>query len=206
MTDSSVGDDLATPSSADFEKRFFAGAEIVELNIKVLQETYDDILAAIQRNGWEVEEGLRILLTLGLGYAQGRRFLQADDEQRRRLAERLSDLESVAAAMKFRTFSFMRDNQVLEMRSAALQTSVGGMKAVIKRLQPERDELKAERDRLRTEVKALQDRLGGILIEGVPAATAPTVDCGLLPFLKSIYTALRRVFNGNHDQSGTRAA
>jgi FtsZ-binding cell division protein ZapB len=192
MTESPPEGNLTTPSSADFEQRFFADAEIVEVRIRVLRETYDHMLAAIQRNGWEEEEGWRILLTLGLGYAQGQLALASDDDQRQRLAERLADLESLAAVMKFRTFSFMRDNQVLEMRSAALQTSVGGLNAVIKRLQPERDELKAESDRLRAEVKALQERLDSILVADAPAATTPTAGCSLMSFWKSIFTALRR--------------
>ncbi len=146
-------------NSSEFERRFFADAEVVTLEIQILKETYDDILATIQRNEWDLEEGLRILLTLGLGYAQGRRLLQADDEERARLAERLSDLESVAAVMKFRTFSFMRDNQVLEMRTGALENAKIGLEAVIHRLRPERDVLQAEVERLRGELAELQNRL-----------------------------------------------
>ncbi|PWH15456.1 MAG: hypothetical protein DDG58_11495 [Ardenticatenia bacterium] len=153
-------DEPATPSSADFEQRFFAGAEIVTLQIEVLKETYDEMLKVIQRNGWELEEGLRILLTLGSGYAQGRYLLQADTEQQHRLAERLADLESVAAVMKFRTYTFMRDNQVLEMRSAALQNAVVGLEAVVQRLRSERDALCAELEKLRAEVTRLQHSAG----------------------------------------------
>lgn len=143
----------------EFERRFFDDAEIVTLEIQVLKETYDDILAAIERNGWDPDEGPRILLTLGLGYAQGQRLLQADDEQRAHLVERLTDLESVAAVMKFRTFSFMRDNQVLEMRIGALENAKTGLEAVIHRLRPERDALKEEVDRLRAELETLRQRL-----------------------------------------------
>lgn len=146
-------------NSSQFEQRFFNGAEIVTLEIPILKETYADILPIIERNGWELDEGLRILLTLGLGYAQGQRLLQADDQERARLAERLADLESVAAVMKFRTFSFMRDNQVLEMRTSALENAKTGLEAVIHRIRPERDALQEEVARLRAEVKALQDRL-----------------------------------------------
>jgi hypothetical protein len=149
-------DEPAAPSSADFEQRFFSGAEIVTLQIEVLKETYNEMLNVIRRNGWELEEGLRILLTLGTGYAQGRYLLQADSEQPHRLAERLADLESVAAVMKFRTYTFMRDNQVLEMRSAALQNAVVGLEAVVQRLRSERDALCAELEQLRAEVTRSQ--------------------------------------------------
>jgi hypothetical protein len=58
-------------SSADFERRFFEGAETVTLQIHLLKETCDDIQGTIERNGWEPEEGLRILLTQGLGLCPG---------------------------------------------------------------------------------------------------------------------------------------
>jgi hypothetical protein len=38
-------------ASSDFEQTFFAGAEKVKVEIEVLQETYEDLLAAIERNG-----------------------------------------------------------------------------------------------------------------------------------------------------------
>ncbi|MBC7232783.1 MAG: hypothetical protein H5T68_06050 [Chloroflexi bacterium] len=122
----------------DFEHQFFNGAETVDIVIKVLKETYEDILAAIQRNGWELEEGLRIILTLGLGYTQGQRLLQADNEERNRLIERLMDLESVAAVMKFRAFSCMRDNQVLDMQTGALRNTILGLETLVQQLREEK--------------------------------------------------------------------
>jgi hypothetical protein len=114
-----MSDKFQNPDKTEFERRFFDDAEIVTLEIRVLKETYDDILATIERNGWEPDEGLRILLTLGLGYAQGQRLLQADDEERARLAEWLNDLENAKT----------------------------GLEAVVYRLHPERDALKEEVDR-----------------------------------------------------------
>jgi chromosome segregation ATPase len=188
--------DLSIPSSADFEQHFFEGAEVVTLQIKVLQETYQDMLSVIQRNGWEVEEGLRILLTLGLGYAQGRYLLQADDEQRARLADRLTNLESVAAVMKFRTFSFMRDNQVLEMRMNALQTSVQGLQGVIQRLRPERDALQEEVERLRAEIERLR---GCPPVSTEAVADVPSGSGSWFDALKSILRSFRRSNHVNHD-------
>jgi len=186
-------DESATPSSADFEQRFFAGAEIVTLQIEVLKETYEEMLKVIQRNGWELEEGLRILLTLGSGYAQGHYLLQADNEQQHRLAERLADLESVAAVMKFRTYTFMRDNQVLEMRSAALQNAVVGLEAVVQRLRSERDALGAELEQLRAEVTRLQ-RGGANDTTPMASASPPEVPAPsgnkLLYVLRSLIRAL----------------
>lgn len=134
----------------DFEHQFFDGAETVDVVITVLKETYEDILAAIERNGWELEEGLRIILTLGLGYTQGQRLLQADDEERNRLIERLMDLESVAAVMKFRAFSFMRDNQVLDMHTGALRNTILGLETLVQQLREENAALRQELQRLKS--------------------------------------------------------
>lgn len=146
-------------SSAEFEQQFFAGAEKVTLEIEILKETYDEILTEIKRNGWEPDEGPRILLTLGLGYARGQYAIKADDSARAYLADRITNLESLAAVMKFRTFSFMRDNQTLEMQMGGLRNSVTGLEGALHRLRPERDALKAEADRLTAELETLRQRL-----------------------------------------------
>jgi chromosome segregation ATPase len=189
-------------NSAEFERRFFAGAEIVTLQIPILKETQADIQATIERNSWEPEEGLRILLTLGLGYAQGRRLLQADDEERARLAGRLADLESLAAAMKFRTFSFMRDNQVLETRMGALQNAKTGLEAVVQRLRPERDALHEEVERLRAEVEVLRNRLAAM-----EAEQPETLSWAgrLTGYIKNLLKFLRRQDHVNNDQSSSGA-
>lgn len=159
-------------SSAEFEQQFFAGAEKVSLEIEVLKETYDDILAEIERNGWQPDEGPRILLTLGLGYAKGQLAIEADDSARAYLADRVTNLESLAAVMKFRTFSFMRDNQTLEMQMGGLRNSVTGLEGALHRLRPERDALKAEVDKLTAELEALRQRLA--VLEGSQPELAPS--------------------------------
>lgn len=151
-----MSDESFELSSADFERQFFEDAETVTLEIEVLKETYNDILAAIERNGWEPEEGLLTLLTLGLGYTQGEHLLYADDEERSRLIERLLNLESVAAVMKFRTFNFMCDNQVMEMRMGALQNTILGLRGLVERLRSENEALRQEIGRLRTTRNVLQ--------------------------------------------------
>jgi chromosome segregation ATPase len=168
-------DEVMNLSSVEFEQQFFAGAEKVRLEIEVLKETCDEIQAAIERNGWEAEEGPRILLTLGLGVAQGRRLIEADDETRAFLAERLTHMESELAVMKFRTFSFMRDNQTLEMRMGALRNSVTGLEGVVQRLRPERDAFKEEVMQLRANLAACRERLAQFESgQSEPASSAHT--------------------------------
>jgi hypothetical protein len=154
-----MSDEPMKLSSAEFEQQFFVGAEKVKIEIEVLKETYDEIQATIERNGWEPEEGPRILLTLGLGVTQGRQLIEADDETRAYLADRLTHMASELAVMKFRTFSFMRDNQTLEMRMGALRNSVTGLEGVVQRLRPERDAYKAEVEQLWAELAAYRERL-----------------------------------------------
>jgi predicted nuclease with TOPRIM domain len=64
--------------------------------------------------------------------------------------------------MKFRTFSFMRDNQVLETRMGALQNAKTGLETVVQRLRPERDALHEEVERLRAEIEVLRGRLAAM--------------------------------------------
>jgi hypothetical protein len=90
--------------------------------------------------------------------------IEADDEARAYLADRLTNLESLAAVMKFRTFNFMQDNQTLELRMGALHNSVIGLEGALHRLRPERDALKAEVDRLTAELETLRQRLA--VLEG----------------------------------------
>ncbi len=154
-----MSDEPMKLTSAEFEQEFFAGAGKVTLEIELLKETYADLQAAIERNGWQPEEGPLIVLTLGLGYLQGQRLLAADDETLASLANRLTNMESQLAVMKFRTYSFMQDNQTLEMRMGALRNSANGLEHVVRRLQPERDALKAEVERLQAELVICQERL-----------------------------------------------
>jgi hypothetical protein len=155
-----VADPEAVCGSADFERRFFAGAEQVVVSIEVLVEMYDEMLAVIAQSGLQTEEGLRILLAQGLGYAKGQLLLQADDEARARMAARLAEVESMYAVMKRQTFCFMRDNQVLEMQNAAFKNANLGLSGVVQRLRSENEALTDEVRLLRGEVEAAREAKG----------------------------------------------
>lgn len=159
------------PSTIDFERHFFEGAEVVSVEIKILKETYEEIIALLEHSGWDLDKGFRILLAQGLGYAKGQLFLEADDEERARMAKRLAERESMYAVMKFETFNFMRDNQVLEMREAALRQANAGLEGVVRRLRAENEALTEDIQRLQENVKTLEERLA--LLEDPPQPEAP---------------------------------
>jgi hypothetical protein len=157
-------------SNADFEEKFFPGAEMVSVDVKVLQETYAEMTSIIQRNGWSLEKGLRILLCQGLGYAKGRLVLEAQDEERRSLAVRTAECESLYAVMKFEAFHLMQDNQTLEMRESALRNADRMSVHTIQRLRTENDALRSELEMLRVEMGKLREK--GLALQA-PAPNLP---------------------------------
>ncbi len=146
-----MSDEPLVLTASDYEQKFFAeafaGAEIVTVEVRMLRETYDDILAVAKQEGWEPEESLRILLTRGLGFTKGELYLRSGDERQDHLVKLLLHLESAAAVMKYYAFDFMRDNKVLEMRNAALNSMCHDLEATISRLRAENEALKAEIER-----------------------------------------------------------
>jgi|YNPNPStandDraft_1061719.scaffolds.fasta_scaffold14151_1 regulator of replication initiation timing len=148
---------LPEPSTQDFERQFFPAAEVVTLTLPLLKESYDEMVALIERNGWELEKGFRILLAQGYAYAKGEILLQADEETAQRMLQNLLERESTYAVLKFETFHLMRDNQTLEMREAALRNAVSGLEQAVSRLRRENETLRAEVQRLQGETRLGQE-------------------------------------------------
>jgi hypothetical protein len=146
-----------------FEQQF-ADAEQVSVEISLLKETYAEIVALIERNGWGRERGLQMLLTSGLGYAKGQLLTQADDEEHTRMLQRLIDCESMYAVIKYEAFHLLRDNQALEMREAALRNSTRLLEQTLARL-------RLENAALADRVRALS--AAGETHAGPPAAAEP---------------------------------
>ncbi len=145
-------DEVMRPSTAEFEAHFFAGAEKVKVEIELLSETVEAVRSLAAENDWEEAA----VVGAGIGYLRGERALHvtttvdrfsAGDMQR--LLNRLIDLESMYAVLKFRTFGFLRDNQTLELHAAALRTSTKALEMTVDRLRAENDRLKAEVELLR---------------------------------------------------------
>lgn len=86
-------------STAEFEGHFFEGAEKVTVPITLLREAYDEMVELVQRNGWNEDKGLRILLAQGLAYAKGELALRGSSAEHEALVRRLMELESMASVM-----------------------------------------------------------------------------------------------------------
>ncbi len=151
MMEQIVSDEAIELNTTELERMLFDGERIITLEVRVLQETYDKMLAVIKRNGWELESGLRILLTLGLGYLEGQYLLQSGDATADRLLDELVNLESKAAVMKYHAFDYMRDNKIMEMRMRATQAMTKNLEQTLERLRAENEALQQELERVRSE-------------------------------------------------------
>ena len=174
---------------ARLEAQLFEGAEIVSVEVRMLRETYDDIQSIIKERGWDLDHGLRSLLGLGLGYVRGEQLLQADDKERKRLADWLQNREAAAAVMKFHAFDYSRDNKILRIRESALRSCVRGLESTIERLRCENETLKEEIKDLSQEIEQLrlerEERLGDQRVAETPATrTRPSWITRLLRLLR----------------------
>lgn len=139
------------PSTAEFEAHFFAGGEKVKVEVELLSETVEAVRRLAAENEWNEAEGWRAVIGAGLGYLRGERVLRAlagadrfSAKDLERLLNRLAQIESMYAVLKFRTFGFLKDNQTLEFHAAALRTSVKALEMTVDRLRAENERLKAE--------------------------------------------------------------
>ncbi len=118
-----------------FRRDFFPDTERHTLQLDITSDDWKTIQKIAAENGWELDDGLRHLLALGIAYAQGQAQLAALDhpdtdlaaEVRRLQRERMS-VESRYAVMKFRAFSFMQAAQLMEMKLNACKQEVENLR------------------------------------------------------------------------------
>jgi len=156
VTDLAITDEAIEQNTTEFERSLFDGEKVVTLEIQVLQKTYDQILAALARQGLEPEGGLRIMLTLGMGYLEALNLLQPGDATQDRPVHELMELESKAAVMKYHAYDYMRDNKIMEMRMNATQSMAKDYEQAIWRLRAENETLNAENEALREQLEQAQ--------------------------------------------------
>ncbi|MDH7487938.1 MAG: hypothetical protein QHH80_00300 [Anaerolineae bacterium] len=136
-------------STEEMERDFFRGAEVIQVAISILRETLEEAKQVFAANGWTEEEGLRIALTLGLAKIKTDQVISDDSlaslDTPGGLSDRLMQLDSLYAVMKYRAFHLMKDNQTLEIQNAALRNTIHALEGHIQRLNEEIAALKSGR-------------------------------------------------------------
>ncbi|MCZ7544928.1 MAG: hypothetical protein M5R40_16020 [Anaerolineae bacterium] len=146
----------------DFERRFFDGAEQVAVEITLMRDDWETLLAFMREQGWKQVEGLVTLLMTGMAFLRNERALSMgndgaagmSDSEVRRLLDRLATIEAEYAVMKSFAFNIMRDHQALELKYVPIERQYVAYRQLVSPLRKENDALKAEVERLRRELKA----------------------------------------------------
>ncbi|GEM_PF-4230145 len=148
-----------------FEHRFFEGAEQVKVEVTLMRDTWEAIQGTMQANDWKPNEGLIMLLTVGMAYARAEKALSVTDgaaglrdEEIKKLLDRAITMEAKHAAMKNFAFDIMRDHRVLEMRYDPIEKQYVAYKSLALRLKEENAALKGENDRLRQALETYKAR------------------------------------------------
>jgi len=149
---------MAQPTS-ETESNLFEGVAEHRLSLSVLEETYAELRRLIEENGWDEEEGLRIVLTRGLAYLKGEaelsRWQIADGtvaEELDRLRRQAMEYASMYAVMKFKAFKLMEVARVLELNVTGLRGENNLCHSTLRLLRDEIAGLKAENARLKARV------------------------------------------------------
>lgn len=173
-------------STNEMERDFFHDAETVKVEIEVMKETMDEARKVFASNGWDEAEGLRIALTTGIGKLMTDQTLSDDalasPDTLKGLSDRMMQLESLYAVMKFRAFHLMKDNQTLEIQNNALRNTIHAMEGQVQRLQHEIAALKSHGGASKT-------RLIPGLVERAPTQLSEVTDT---PERRGCLYAIRR--------------
>lgn len=126
------------------EKRvagLFEGTSIRTVEMKLLEETYQQAMELAEANGWPAEEALLTIFAHGLAKLRGDQGIPhpVDEEALLRQFMRLDGMYSV---MKYRAFRLTGDNQRMGMALAAYKQEYFGMRRLVDRLRRELEEAK----------------------------------------------------------------
>jgi hypothetical protein len=145
---------------------------VIKLEVEVTAETSHDLDVLIAEEGWERDDGLRIILGAGLGAVRSQRFEQARlsgvgahpgqniDNENRRFQVRLLKVEQSLAVLRFKLFEAQQANTSWELSTGAIRNENLGLRGTLER---QRNELSALNDRVRAlenENAALKSLLG----------------------------------------------
>jgi hypothetical protein len=167
-------------STHEMERDFFQGAQPVTVSVELLGETLEEAREVFAANGWTEAEGLRIVMTAGIGKLKTAPTLSDDDlaspDTVKGLSDRMMQLESLYAVMKYRAFHLMKDNQTLEIQNNALRNTIRAMEGQVQGLQEEILTLKARSgETKRRIIPGLVERAPTQLSEVADAPARPTL-------------------------------
>jgi hypothetical protein len=145
----------------EFEHRFFEGAEQVKVEVTLMRDTWEAVQETMRSNDWKQNEGLIMLLMMGMAYARAEKVLSVTDgaaglrdEEIKKLLDRAITMEAKHAAMKNFAFDIMRDHRVLEMRYDPIEKQYVAYKSLALRLKEENAALRGENERLQQALEA----------------------------------------------------
>jgi len=113
--------------------------ELIPVEIKVTQETFDDLDHYIEEKGIERDDGYRLILGAGLGYLRVNSLEEENNGQvegeanKERLIKRLIRTESSLAVTRYRMFELQNANQNWKLSSGAIYAENEGLRALAKR-------------------------------------------------------------------------
>jgi hypothetical protein len=139
----------------------FDAASAVTVNVDILKESYEEILAVARASGYDESEAVRTVLLSGLGYESGRLHLdtlnRAADLGNELSAARvdaivseLAGYHSMYSVLKYKAFKLYKLNQRLEFNNAGLRAQEQMWNEWASRVRREREVLEAEVLRLRS--------------------------------------------------------
>jgi len=136
--------------------------KLVALEIRIPREVAGRVEQTIAAEGWEHEEGWRLLLACGLYVLRIEQVLEEVREGKadpRALADLLAQglrMESRLASLRFRAFELQQALQDWKLSSGAVQTTWETLPGECRRREAEVAALQAELERLRAELAALE--------------------------------------------------
>ena len=134
----------------------FDGAAERTVEVALLEETYQDILALCRQEEWDEDEGRRIVMARGLAYLQGNAEiarLNSNDvdlaAELRDKVQQVADYHGMYSVMKLKAFKLLQVAQTLEMNVAGLRGELNLARSTIPMLRQKINELKTENAELR---------------------------------------------------------
>ncbi len=131
-----------------FRRDFFPVTERQTLQFDIVRDDWETIRQLLTENEWELDDGLRHLLAIGVVYVQGRLEIAALNhpganlaaEVRRLQRERMA-VESRYAVMKYRAFTAVQAVQAMEMKLNACKQETESLHIANQRLRDKLNEV-----------------------------------------------------------------